>query len=83
MVAEAQQGVREEKLKMCDIPLSAITRPHSHSPHSPGKSGAKHTASDCCVLSAMKSTFVAKRLAGLFQNVHIVVIVSSLLDDEL
>lgn len=68
---------------MCDIHVSVITSPHSCSPYSPGKSGAKHTASDHCVLSALKSTFMAKSLAGHFQNVRIIFIVSNLLDDEL
>lgn len=78
MIAEAQQGVRGEKLTMWDIPVSAIMSPHSCSPYSPGKSGAKHTAFDHCVLSALKSTFTAKKLAGHFQNVHIIFIVSKL-----
>lgn len=81
MVAEPQQRARGEELKMCDIPVSAITSPHSCSPHSPSKSGAKHTASDHCFLSALKSAFMAKRLAGHFQRY--IFTVSSLLDDEL
>lgn len=31
VVAEAQQGVRGEKLTMCDIPVNAITSSHSQS----------------------------------------------------
>lgn len=76
-------GVRGEKLKMCDIPVRAITSPQSCSPYSPGVSGAKHTASDHCLLSALKSISMAKSLAGHFQNVHMVFVVSNRLDDEL
>lgn len=83
VVAEAQQGVRGEKLTMCAIPVNAITSSHSHSLYSPGKSGAKHTAFGHCIFSALKSTFMTKRLAGHFQNAHIIFIVSNLLDDDL
>ena len=83
MVGEAPWRARGEKLRVCDSPVSAITSPHSHSPYSPGISGAKHTAFDHSVRSALKSRSMAKQLAGHFQNIHIIFAVSNLLDDEL
>lgn len=82
MVGKAPWRARGEKLRVCDIPVSAITSPHSHSPYSPGISGAKHTAFDHNVLSALKSSSMAKQLTRHFQNVHIIFAVSNLLDDE-
>lgn len=83
MVAEAPQRAWGEKLRVCDIPVSAITCPHSHSPYSPGISRAEHTAFEHSILSALKSRSMAKQLARHFQNVHINFAVANLLGDKL